>query len=54
MTRCARENAFEAFYAVSLTKVMTVTFDYQHVENPAYNQDRGPSDFFAARLHVDF
>ncbi|KAB1072559.1 outer membrane beta-barrel protein [Methylobacterium soli] len=54
LTRYAPESAFEAFYAVSLTKAMTVTFDYQHVENPAYNQDRGPADFFAARLHVDF
>ncbi|WHQ70508.1 carbohydrate porin [Methylorubrum extorquens] len=54
LTRYAPESAFETFYAVSLTKAMTVTFDYQHVENPAYNQDRGPADFFATRLHVDF
>ncbi|WP_373622474.1 carbohydrate porin [Methylobacterium sp. OAE515] len=54
LTRYAPESAFEAFYAVSLTKAMTVTFDYQHVENPAYNGDRGPADFLAARLHVDF
>ncbi len=54
LTRYAPESAFEAFYAMSLTKAMTVTFDYQHVENPAYNKDRGPADFFATRLHVDF
>ncbi|KNY24496.1 hypothetical protein AKJ13_00540 [Methylobacterium sp. ARG-1] len=54
LTRYAPESAFETFYAVSLTKAMTVTFDYQHVENPAYNKDRGPADFFATRLHVDF
>jgi high affinity Mn2+ porin len=54
LTRYAPESAFETFYAVSLSKAMTVTFDYQHVENPAYNQDRGPADFFATRLHVDF
>jgi high affinity Mn2+ porin len=54
LTRYSPESAFEAFYAVSVTKAMTVTFDYQHVENPAYNGDRGPANFLAARLHVDF
>lgn len=54
LPRYAPEAAFEAFYAHSLTKAMTVTFDYQHVENPAYNAQRGPADFFATRLHVDF
>jgi high affinity Mn2+ porin len=53
-TRYAPERALEAFYAVSLTKAMTVTFDYQHVASPAYNRDRGPADFFATRVHVDF
>ena len=50
----APERALEAFYAVGLTKAVTVSLDYQHVENPAYNKDRGPADFFGTRLHVDF
>ena len=54
LARHAPENAFETFYAVNLTKAMTGTFDYQHVENPAYNREGGPADFFAARLQVDF
>ncbi|MER2265886.1 carbohydrate porin [Methylobacterium oxalidis] len=48
------ERAFEAFYALNLTPAITVSFDYQHVANPAYNKDRGPADFFGMRLHADF
>lgn len=50
----APERAIEAYYAMSLTKSVTVSFDYQHVENPGYNRDRGPADFFATRLHAEF
>ncbi|GJE29919.1 hypothetical protein LDDCCGHA_0082 [Methylobacterium oxalidis] len=48
------ERAFEAFYALSLTKAVTLTFDYQFVVNPAYNRDRGPANFFGTRIHADF
>ncbi|MCJ2044597.1 carbohydrate porin [Methylobacterium sp. J-078] len=50
----APERAIEAYYALSLGKALTVSFNYQHVENPAYNRDRGPADFFATRIHADF
>ena len=50
----ASERALEAYYAVSVTDSVTVSFDYQHVVNPAYNRDRGPVDAFASRIHVDF
>ena len=50
----APERAVEAYYALNLTRAVTVSFDYQHVENPAYNRDRGPADFFGTRLHADF
>jgi carbohydrate-selective porin OprB len=43
----APERAVEVYYALNLTKAVTMTFDYQHIENPAYNRDRGPADFFA-------
>ena len=50
----APERAVEAYYALSLAKFVTVTFDYQLVSNPAYNRDRGPAHFFGTRLHADF
>ncbi|MDR7035910.1 high affinity Mn2+ porin [Methylobacterium sp. BE186] len=48
------ERAFEAFYALSLAKSVTLTFNYQFVVNPAYNRDRGPANFFGTRIHADF
>ncbi|GJE26789.1 carbohydrate porin [Methylobacterium organophilum] len=50
----APERAVEVYYALSLTKAVTLSLDYQHVENPAYNRDRGPADFLGTRLHADF
>ncbi|GJE12941.1 MULTISPECIES: carbohydrate porin [Methylobacterium] len=48
------ERALETYYALNLTKFVTLTFDYQFVNNPGYNRDRGPAHFFASRLHADF
>jgi high affinity Mn2+ porin len=31
-----------------------VTGDYQFVNNPAYNRQRGPVSVFALRLHAEF
>ena len=50
----APERAVEVYYALNLTKAVTLSFDYQHVENPGYNRDRGPADFLGTRLHADF
>jgi high affinity Mn2+ porin len=44
----------ETYYAWTLHKYFTLTADYQHVNNPAYNKDRGPVSVFAARLHFEF
>ncbi|MGJ4926583.1 carbohydrate porin [Bradyrhizobium sp. HKCCYLS2038] len=49
-----RENIIEAYYAYSINKYLTFTADYQFVNNPAYNADRGPISIFSGRLHGDF
>lgn len=48
------EQIFETYYAYKLNRFTTVTFDYQHIANPAYNADRGPVSFYSARLHAEF
>ena len=48
------EKIFEAYYAYSLNKWATLTFDYQFIDNPAYNADRGPVSVFSGRLHAQF
>lgn len=44
----------EAYYQVGLTKATSVTFDWQHIRNPAYNADRGPVNVATVRLHAEF
>ncbi|MHB8260981.1 MAG: carbohydrate porin [Bacteroidia bacterium] len=48
------EQILEAFYKVRLTKWLWTTADYQFVQNPGYNKDRGPVHIFAIRAHVEF
>ncbi len=48
------EQILEAYYAYSLNKWVTLTFDYQFIDNPGYNADRGPVSVLSGRLHVQF
>ncbi len=50
----APENIMEMYYALHINAYATLTFDAQHVSNPAYNQDRGPVSIYSARLHASF
>lgn|ERR1700722_12864397 len=50
----APEGVIETYYAIALAESATLTFDYQFVVNPAFNQDRGPVSLFGARLHVEY
>jgi high affinity Mn2+ porin len=47
----APEQIVEAYYAFRINRMWTVTADYQHIANPAYNQDRGPVSVGTIRLH---
>jgi len=49
-----REQILEAYYAYSLNKWATLTFDYQFIGNPGYNADRGPVSVFSGRFHAEF
>ena len=49
-----QEQIVEAYYALALTKKITLTADYQYIRNPAYNADRGPVSIFSGRLHGEF
>ena len=48
------ERILEAYYAYSVNKWATFTFDYQFIDNPGYNADRGPVSGFSGRLHAQF
>lgn len=48
------ETIFETYYNFKMTKFFWLTFDYQFVNNPAYNKDRGPVHVFSLRGHVEW
>jgi high affinity Mn2+ porin len=48
------EKIFEAYYSFAVTSSTKLTFDYQFVDNPGYNADRGPANVFAVRARWQF
>ena len=50
----APENVLETYYRLDVVRNVELTFDWQYIQNPAYNQVRGPVDVYGLRLHLDF
>jgi high affinity Mn2+ porin len=48
------ERILEAYYDIHIWKSVHTAVDYQFIENPGYNRDRGPVSVIAARLHWEF
>ncbi|WHZ13138.1 MAG: OmpA-like transmembrane domain [Burkholderiaceae bacterium] len=48
------ERIAEVYYRWQPRAHLAVTFDLQHVVNPAYNRDRGPVTIAGLRLHAEF
>ncbi len=49
-----RETIEEAFYTAHVWRGIFVAFDFQHINNPGYNQVRGPVSVPGLRLHLEF
>ena len=52
--RKGTEGNFEVFYSFNLLRAIWLTADYQRLNNPGFNRDRGPVDIFGARVHAEF
>jgi carbohydrate-selective porin OprB len=48
------EDIFEGYYSLAVGKQVWLTVDYQRINNPAYNADRGPVDICSTRFHAEF
>lgn len=48
------ETITEIYYLVKLANAFYISADYQFVNNPAYNKDRGAVHVFAIRGHIEF
>lgn len=50
----APEYSWESYYSAHLFQGFWLTLDAQHVDNPAYNHDRGPLWAYFLRLHIEY
>jgi high affinity Mn2+ porin len=48
------EQILEGYYAYQLSKAATLSLDYQFINNPGYNRDRGPVNLLGLRMHLTF
>ena len=47
------EKIVEAYYSVQVLEPLSISLDYQFVDNPAYNRDRGPVSIIGLRVHLE-
>jgi high affinity Mn2+ porin len=50
----APEEVMETYYSLVMTKNLFLTFDYQLIDHPGYNSDRGPVSIGGFRAHIEF
>jgi high affinity Mn2+ porin len=48
------EQIIEGYYACQLSKALALMLDYQFINHPGYNQDRGPANLLSLRMHLAF
>jgi high affinity Mn2+ porin len=49
-----RETIVEAYYNAHVWRGFFAAGDIQFIDNPGYNQDRGPAWVFSLRTHFEF
>jgi high affinity Mn2+ porin len=52
--RYAPEEILEMYYLLQIKKGIFVTADWQGIDHPAYNRDRGPVAVGTLRVHIEF
>jgi high affinity Mn2+ porin len=54
LLRSGPERILEVNYNLAVSSFAKLTVDYQFIDNPAYNRDRGPASVFGVRAHAEF
>jgi high affinity Mn2+ porin len=52
--RYGPEQILETYYAYQLSRPLALSLDYQFVNHPGYNRDRGPVSVLSLRLHLEY
>jgi high affinity Mn2+ porin len=48
------EQIFETYYRLQLGRYIQISPDFQHIQNPGYNRDRGPVVVYSLRLRLSY
>lgn len=48
------EQALEVYYRIQLGPYAQISPDFQFIQNPGYNKDRGPAEVYGVRAHLSF
>jgi len=46
------ERILEVYYSYQLTRPLAISLDYQRIQNPGFNRDRGPATLLGLRFHA--
>lgn len=48
------EQIMETYYSYQIAKPLSLALDYQLINNPGYNRDRGPVSVLSLRVHLEY
>ena len=48
------EQVLETYYRIQVGQYAQLSPDFQYIQNPGYNRDRGPVEVYSLRLHLYF
>ena len=48
------EQIFEVYYRIQLGSYVQISPDFQFIQNPGYNKDRGPVEVYSMRVRLSF
>ena len=48
------EQIFEIYYRIQLGTYIQITPDFQFINNPGFNRDRGPAEVYSLRIRLSF
>ncbi len=48
------EQVLELYYRIPVGRYVQISPDFQFIQNPGYNRDRGPAEVYGMRLHLSY
>ena len=48
------EQVAELYYRIQVGRYVQISPDFQFIQNPGYNKDRGPAEVYGLRLHLSY